>query len=65
MGAKPPPPSIKLVALLILGGAGLGLMAVGVTTTWGWTLFIPGLVALLVALVGAWIVQKARDDSLR
>ncbi len=63
--AKPPPPSIRLVALLILGGVGLGLVVVvGVITTWGWTLFIPGLVALLSSLVGVWIVQKARVKSL-
>ena len=65
VGPKPPPPSIKLVALLMLGGTGLGLMAVGVTTTWGWALFIPGLVALLVSLLGAWTIQKSRDRSLR
>jgi hypothetical protein len=62
MDAKPPPPSIKLVALLIFGGAGLGLIAVGVTTTWAWTLFIPGLVAVLLSLHGTWIIQKSRDE---
>jgi bacteriorhodopsin len=65
VGPKPPPPSIKLVALLMLGGTGLGLVAVGVTTTWGWALFIPGLVALLVSLLGIWTIQKSRDKSLR
>ena len=65
MGREPPPPSFKLVALLILGGAGLGLIAVGVTTAWGWTLFAPGVIALLVSLLGAWIIQKSRDKTLR
>ena len=65
MGSEPPPPSIKLVALLILGGAGLGLVAVGVTTSWGWTLFVPGFVALSVALPGLWVIQKSRDKTLR
>ena len=61
MGSKPPPPSIKLIVLLILGGVGLGLVAVRVTTTWGWTLFVPGFIAFLVSLPGAWIIQKSRD----
>ena len=65
MGPEPPPPSIKLLALLVLGGAGLGLVAVGVTTEWGWTLLVPGFIALLVSLIGAWIIQKARDQTLR
>ena len=65
MVPEPPRPSIKLIALLVLGGAGLGLVAVGVTTTWGWTLFVPGLIALLVSLLGAWVIQQSRDKSLR
>ena len=40
-------------------------LAVGVTTTWGWTLFVPGLIALLVSLLGAWVIQQSRDKSLR
>ncbi len=65
MGRPPPPPSSKLVALLVLGGAGLGLVAVGVTTPWGWTLFAPGFIALVVSLLGAWIIQESRDKTLR
>ena len=65
MGPKPPPPPVKLLALLILGGAGLGLVAVGITTAWGWTLLVPGFIALLVCLAGVWIIQKARDHTLR
>lgn len=61
----PPPPSIKLVVLLILGGAGLGLVIVGVTTTLGWTLFVPGFIALLVSLPWIWMIQKSRDRTLR
>lgn len=60
-----PPPSIKQLALLVLGGAGLGLIAVGVTTAWGWTLLVPGVVALVVSLSGLWIVQRSRDGPLR
>ena len=59
-------PSIdQLMALLMLGGAGLGLVAVGVTTAWGWTLFVPGLIALLVSLLGAWVILQSRDKPLR
>jgi hypothetical protein len=65
VGPQPPPPSIKLVALLVLGGAGLGLVAVGVTTAWGWTLLVPGVVALLASLSGLWIIQRERDKTLR
>lgn len=65
MGSEPPPPSVKVVALLIVGGAGLGLLAVGVTTTYGWTLFVPGFIALLVSLTGLWIIQRSRDKTLR
>jgi hypothetical protein len=65
MGQEPPPPPAKLLALLILGGAGLGLVAVGVTTAWGWTLLVPGFIALLVSLLGVWIIQRARDRTLR
>jgi hypothetical protein len=65
MGQEPPPPPVKLLALLILGGAGLGLVAVGVTTAWGWTLLVPGFIALLVSLLGMWFIQRARDHTLR
>jgi len=65
IGPEPPPPSIKLIALLMLGGAGLGLVAVGVTTTRGWTLFVPGFGALLVSLLAAWIILKSRAKTLR
>jgi hypothetical protein len=65
MCGRPPPPSGRLVALLILGGAGLGLIAVGVTTQWGWTLFVPGFVALLIALPGLWAVLKSRNETFR
>jgi hypothetical protein len=62
---EPPHPPVKLLALLILGGAGLGLVAVGVTTAWGWTLLVPGFIALLVSLLGMWFIQRARDLTLR
>lgn len=64
IGQEPPPPSIKLVALLLVGGAGLGLIAVGVTTAWGWTLCVPGLIALLLSLPGLWVTQQRRDKTL-
>lgn len=57
IGAQPPRPSIKLAALLVLGGIGLGLVAVGVPTAWGWTLFVPGFIALVLSLSGFWIIQ--------
>jgi sugar phosphate permease len=60
-----PPPSVTLIALLVLGGVGLGLVIVGATTTWGWTLFAPGFIALLVALPSIWMIQKSRDRTLR
>jgi hypothetical protein len=65
MGREPPPPSIMLVALLILGGAGLGLVAVGVVTALGWRVLVPGFIALLVSLAGAWAIQRSRDKPLR
>ncbi len=65
MGAQPPRSSVKLVALLVLGGVGLGLVAVGVTTAWGWTLLVPGFIALVLSLSGVWIIQQSRDKTLR
>jgi hypothetical protein len=65
MGSDPQPPPFKLVALVILGAVGLGLLAVGVVTTWGWTLFVPGFILLIGSLVGAWIIQRSRDRTLR
>ena len=65
MGTQPPPPSLKLVALLVLGGVGLGLVAVGVTTPWGWTFLVPGVVALVLSLSGVWVIQQSRDKTLR
>jgi hypothetical protein len=62
---EPPPPSVKLIALLILGGVALGLVALGVTTAWGWTLLVPGFILLLVSLLGVWFIQRARDRTLR
>ena len=59
MGPEPPHPPVKLIALLIIGAAGLGLVAVGVTTAWGWTLLVPGFIALLVSLLGAWVIEKS------
>jgi len=53
------------VALLVLGGAGLGLLIVGVITPWGWTMFVPGSVALVISLVATWTIQKSRDKTLR
>ncbi len=44
----------KLFAFLVLGGAGLALIEVGVTGHTGWTLIIPGVVAVLVSLIAAW-----------
>jgi hypothetical protein len=65
MGSQAPPPSVTLVALVVLGGVGLGLVIVGVTTPWGWTLFVPGSIALLVALPWIWVIQRSRDRTLR
>jgi hypothetical protein len=59
------PPDVKLVVLLVLGAVGLALVAVGVGTTAGWTLIVPGLVALLVSLPGAWLILRSRDRTLR
>ena len=63
------PPDLKLVLLLVLGAIGLALLAVGVVTPAGWALIVPGCVALLVSLPGAWLIQKSRDrpsaDHLR
>ena len=56
---------ISLLALLVLGAIGLALFAVGVVTAAGWALIVPGCVALLVSLSGAWLVQKSRDRTLR
>ena len=65
MGPEPPPPPLKVVALLVLGGTGLALVAVGVTTAWGWSLFVPGFIALLLSLSGLCVIQRARDKTLR
>jgi hypothetical protein len=62
---SPTPPPLKLVALLILGGAGLGLVAAGVTTAWGWKQFVPGFVAVLISLSAVWVIHKTRDKTLR
>ncbi|MGZ4215675.1 MAG: hypothetical protein ACXVHB_23850 [Solirubrobacteraceae bacterium] len=59
------PLDIKLVALLVLGAVGLALLAVGVVTAAGWALIVPGLVALLVSLPGAWLILQSRDRTLR
>ena len=59
------PPGIKLVVLLVLGAIGLALLAVGVVTAAGWALIVPGCLALLVSLAGAWLIQKSRDRTLR
>lgn len=56
---------ISLLALLVLGAIGLALLAVGVVTPEGWALIVPGCVALLVSLPGAWLIQKSRDRTLR
>jgi hypothetical protein len=61
----PDPPDLRLVLLLVVGGAGLALFAVGVVTAAGWALIVPGFVALLVALPGVWIIQRSRDRTLR
>jgi hypothetical protein len=60
-----PQPPLKLVALLVLGAVGLALVAVGVGTAAGWRLIIPGFVALLISLPGAWVIQRSRDRPLR
>lgn len=65
LAMRPPPPSTKLLVFLILGGAGLGLVAVGVVTPWGWRMFAPGLVAVVVSLVALWIIFSERDKTLR
>jgi hypothetical protein len=65
MAQEPPPPSLKVVALLLLGGAGLGFVAVGVTTAWGWTFLAPGFIALLVSLLGVWTALKPSDKTRR
>ncbi len=59
------PPGVKLVVLLVLGAIGLALLAVGVVTAAGWALIVPGCLALLVSLAGAWLIQKSRDRTLR
>jgi hypothetical protein len=64
-GMRPPRPSVGLIALVILGAAGLGLAAVGVVTAWGWRLFAPGIVAVLVCLAGVWLIFRSRDETLR
>ena len=59
------PPDLKLVVLLVLGAIGLALFAVGIVTAAGWALIVPGCLALLVSLLGAWLIQKSRDRTLR
>lgn len=60
-----PKPPMKLIALLVLSGVGLALIAVGVTGHTGWTLIVVGFVALLVALPPIWMIQRSRDRTLR
>jgi membrane protein implicated in regulation of membrane protease activity len=52
------------VALPVLGAVGLGLFAVGVTTASGWNLIVPGILALILSLVGTWMIQRSRDRHL-
>jgi high-affinity Fe2+/Pb2+ permease len=59
------PPSLLLVALLVLGGAGIAFVALGVVTAAGWRFFVPGCIALLVSLPGVWMIQRSRDKTLR
>jgi CHASE2 domain-containing sensor protein len=59
------PPDLKLVVLLVLGAIGLALFGVGVGTAAGWTLIVPGCLALLVSLAAAWLIQRSRDRTLR
>jgi hypothetical protein len=54
-----------LLALLVVGAIGLAVLAVGVVTAAGWALIVPGCLALLVSLPGAWLIQKSRDRTLR
>lgn len=58
-------PPFQLIILLVLGAVGLALVAVGVVTQHGWRFIVPGFAALVVSLVGAWVIQKRRDRTLR
>jgi hypothetical protein len=49
----------------VLGGVGLGLVAVAVTTAWGWTLLVPGFIALGAVSLRVWVIQQSRDKTLR
>ena len=56
---------VMLVLLLVLGAIGLALLAVGIVTSAGWGLIVPGFVAVGVSLTGAWFIQRERDRHLR
>ena len=57
--------AFALISALVLGAVGLAMFAVGVGTAAGWALIVPGVVALLVSLPAAWLIQKSRDRTFR
>lgn len=58
MEGHQPQYSWKMLALLVLGGAGLGLFAVGVTgNTASWLFIASGSGAVVISLLGVWILQ--------
>lgn len=57
MGEQPPSYPVRLYAFLLLGAVGLALIAVGITGDTGWTLLVPGFVAVIVSVASAWRIM--------
>lgn len=53
------------MTLLAVGAIGLALVAVGVGTASGWSLIVPGMIALSISLAAVWRILAKRDRTLR
>lgn len=60
---RPDAPSLKLFVLLVIGGAGTGLIAYDIAATNNWLLLAIGVVAVVVSLVGVWRIQRPQIEA--
>jgi hypothetical protein len=63
MGRQPPRTPLRLVAVLLLGAAGVALIIIGLGGTTGWALIVPGFIAVLVSIPSAYVIQARRDAA--
>lgn len=59
LARRSPKASLQLIPLLVLGAVGLALIIVGVTGDTGWTLIVPG----FVALPSAYAIQALSTEA--